>query len=220
MKSSKNVNINENKENKNNTLEDLMRIINENKCEFGDKTFTHTLFGDKKILFKIEDENYKEFLTAYKTALNGNYGSLRILEKPRENGPLCLDFDLRQVESERKIKVDHIMMVVEILNKIILKYYKIQDNDYELQSFITMKNELCYVEQEELYKDGFHIEYPYLNINVIDRYLIYDESKKEIIKTGVIEELYSEIDNIEKIFDKCVISSNQWYMYGSGKKNR
>ena len=153
MKSSKNVNINENKENKenkNNTLEDLIKIINENKCEFGDKTFTHTLFGDKKILFKIEDENYKEFLTAYKTALNGNYGSLRILEKPRENGPLCLDFDLRQVESERKIKVDHIMMVVEILNKIILKYYKIQDKDYELQSFITMKNELCYVEQEKL----------------------------------------------------------------------
>ena len=63
MKSSKNVNINENKENKenkNNTLEDLMKIINENKCEFGDKTFTHTLFGDKKLLFKIEDENYKE----------------------------------------------------------------------------------------------------------------------------------------------------------------
>jgi len=218
MKSSKNVNINENKGDKNNTLEDLMKIINENKCEFGDKTFTHTLFGDKRIIFKIEDENYKEFLTAYKTALNGNYGSLRVLEKPRENGPLCLDFDLRQVDSERKIKVDHIMMVVEIINKIILKYYKIQDKDYELQSFITMKNELCYVEQEELYKDGFHIEYPYLNINVVDRYLIYDESKKEIMKTGVIEELYSEIDDIEKIFDKCVISSNQWYMYGSGKK--
>jgi P4 family phage/plasmid primase-like protien len=221
MKSSKNVNINENKENneiKNKTLEDLMKIINENKCEFGDKTFTHTLFGDKKILFKIEDENYKEFLKAYKTALNGNYGNLRILEKPRENGPLCLDFDLRQVDSERKIKVDHIMMVVEIINKIILKYYKIQDKDYELQSFITMKNELCYIEQEELYKDGFHIEYPYLNINVVDRYLIYDESKQEIIRTGAIEELYSEIDDIEKIFDKCVISSNQWYMYGSGKK--
>ena len=66
MKSSKNVNINENNENKNNTLEDLMKIINENKCEFGDKTFTHTLFGDKKILFKIEDENYKEFLKVYK----------------------------------------------------------------------------------------------------------------------------------------------------------
>ena len=218
MKSSKNVNINENKGDKNNTLEDLMKIINENKCEFGDKTFTHTLFGDKRIIFKIEDDNYKEFLKAYKTALNGNYGRLRILEKPRENGPLCLDFDLRQVDSERKIKVDHIMMVIEIINKIILKYYKIQDNDYELQSFITMKNELCYVEQEELYKDGFHIEYPYLNINVIDRYLIYDESKKEIMRTGAIEELYSEIDDIEKIFDKCVISSNQWYMYGSGKK--
>ena len=217
MKSSKNVIINDNKANKNNTLEDLMNIINDNKCEFGDKTFTHTLFGEKKILFKIEDEKYKEFLTAYKTALNNNYGKLRILEKPRENGPLCLDFDLRQVDSERKIKVDHIMMVVEIINKIILKYYKIQDKDYELQSFITMKNELYYAEQEELYKDGFHIEYPYLNINVLDRYLIYDESKKEIIRTCVIEELYSEIDDIEKIFDKCVISSNQWYLYGSGK---
>lgn len=78
MKSSKNVNINENKVGKNNTLEDLMKIINENKCEFGDKTFTHTLFEDKKILFKIEDDNYQEFLKAYKTALNGNYGSLRI----------------------------------------------------------------------------------------------------------------------------------------------
>ena len=46
MKSSKNVNINDNKGGKNNTLEDLIKIINEYKCEFGDNTFTHTLFGD------------------------------------------------------------------------------------------------------------------------------------------------------------------------------
>jgi hypothetical protein len=181
MKSSKNINIIDNKE-----ACKLLDYINENKCNYGDKTFTHTLFESKNIIFKIEDENYNKFIEIYKYALKNNFGNLHILEKPKENGPLCLDFDLRQSDGIRKIKVDHIMMVIEIINKIILKYYKIQDEDYELQSFITLKNELCYIEKEEMYRDGFHIQYPYLNLNVLDRYLIYDESKKEIIKSGVI----------------------------------
>ena len=152
MNSSKNVNIIDNKE-----ASKLLDYINEYKCNYGDKTFTHTLFDSNKIIFKIEDEKYNKFIETYKVALKNNFGNLHILEKPKENGPLCLDFDLRQSDGTRKIKVDHIMMVVEIINKIILKYYKIQDEDYELQSFITLKNELCYVEKEEIYRDGFHI---------------------------------------------------------------
>jgi P4 family phage/plasmid primase-like protien len=212
MNSSKNINTKMNKQDSK-----LIEYINENKCNYGNKTFTHTLFDSKNIIFKIEDESYNKFIEVYKQELKNNFGNLHILEKPKENGPLCLDFDLRQSDGERKIKVDHIMMVVEIINKVILKYYKIQDKDYEMQSFILLKNNLCYIEKEELYRDGFHIQYPYLNINVVDRYLIYEESKKEIINSNVIEELYSEIEDVNKIFDKCVIITNQWFMYGSGK---
>ena len=72
----------------------LIQYINKNKCEYGDKTFTHTWWsGDGNIIFKIAEENYEEFIKIYMNDLKFNFGKLHVMEKPLDVGPLCLDYD-------------------------------------------------------------------------------------------------------------------------------
>jgi hypothetical protein len=87
-----------------------------------------------------------------------------------------------------------------------------------------LKDKPFFNESKKNYSDGFHIHYPNLILDVVDRFLIFDESKKDIISSNIFDDLYEslvepkkEIAN-ESIFDSCVIKKNSWFMYGSGKK--
>ena len=83
------------------------------------KTIRSTLKG------KVE---YEEFIRLYKKECEINYGRLHIMEKPREIGPLVLDYDLKQITSQRKLTSTDIMQVIECINEIIMKYYHISDD--------------------------------------------------------------------------------------------
>lgn len=43
---------------------------------------------------------------------------------------------------------------------------------------------------KKIYSDGFHIQYPNLIMNVKDRFVIYEESKNEIVNQGYFDELF------------------------------
>lgn len=137
--------------------------------------------GITNINFRVEDEDYEEFIRLYKKECEINYGRLHIMEKPREIGPLVLDYDLKQITSQRKLTSTEIMQVVECINDVITKYYHISD-DIILESYILMKEIPFFNKKNSNYSDGFHIHYPNLYLTIEDRFLIFDESKKEIIK--------------------------------------
>lgn len=204
----------------------LIEYIYSKKCNYGDKTFTHTWWDNKNnIIFKIQDDEYEDFLETYMRECNKSFGKLHVMEKPKDNGPLCLDFDIKQKNSDSKIKIDEIINVVESINSCIIKNFKLNNPEQQLKSYVLMKKKPFYIKDKDQYSDGFHIQYPNLILSTLDRYLIYDQSKKDIVKKDYFAEVYADeiknekIDTIyNSIFDKSVIKANSWFMYGSGKK--
>ena len=207
---------------------DLINYINKRKCNPGDKLFTHTWFENKnRFIFKILDEEYDNFLEIYcKNHISKN-SPMHILEKQRDIGPFCLDFDIKHEQSERLIATNEIVIVIELINRIILKYFKLSDSQEQLTSYVLMKNEPMLNTSTNKYADGFHIQYPNLILSAQERYLIYDEAKQESMNNDYFHDLHENIEDTvgksietlyDSLFDKATIKTNSWFMYGSGKK--
>ena len=202
------------------------QYIKKRKCDKSVRT--HQLLNNRlmnnSFSFKIDDNEYDEFLNKYIKECDKNYGRMNILEKPMELGPLYFDFDLKTKYPQRMISISEISDIVETINEVILSNFKLTNNS-QLKSYIMMKNKPFFIEDKNIYSDGFHIHYPNLILNVSERYLVFDESKKQIINKLIFSEIVDinspDINNIyDEIFDKCVIKTNSWYLYGSGKNNK
>lgn len=179
----------------------LKEYIDGKKLQFGDKTLTHQWWdNESNINFKITDDDYDEFLQIYTKELKKEGKILHVMEQPKETGPLCLDFDFKQVSPERTICTDDIMQIISIINNIIDKHYSFK-NEKTLDSYIFMKKEPFFVKSKLVYSDGFHVEYPNLILNSVDRFLIYHESRKEIIRQDLFSNVYSvlvKVNNLKK----------------------
>ena len=168
-------------------VEKLIPYILRNKCVKGDKTFTHTLWNGKTdMTFKVKNEDYLNFLNVYTNEFEyGKYGKLCIMERPLDVGPLCLDYDIKTVVNHECIKEIDIEAIIDVLNTIITKYYGVGKQD--LNSYIMTKQKPYY--DSKKYSDGFHIMYPNLILEERDRYFIFEESKNQIIKSGILTKI-------------------------------
>ena len=183
----------------------LNNYIKCKKTQFGDKTLTHQWWdNDTNTNFKIEDSNYNEFLKIYIKELKNNEDSvLHVMEQPMEIGPLCLDFDLKQTTPERTLSVDNIMHIIGIINNIVMNYFSISSKNI-LESYVMMKSEPFFNKKKLVYSDGFHLQYPNLILSSVDRFFIYHESRKEIIRQDLFSDVYSvleKVDNYKKQSD-------------------
>ena len=169
---------------------DLMNFINKHKCDYGDKTYTHTWWDNtnKNIIFKVDSSEYEDFLDIYTQEIKINYGNMHVMEKPLDIGPLCLDYDVKLIKGIRCFEKIDVPLVVKSINKIIKKYYNLSDEQEELMCYVLVKNKPYYDENKQLYSDGFHIQYPNLIMDVKDRFVIFEESKNEIINQGYFDE--------------------------------
>ena len=210
------------KSNKNNELKDNLSIskitldnyIKSKKTQFGDKSLTHQWWDNEgNTNFKIEDDCYDEFIKIYIKELKNiqDNNVLHVMEQPMEIGPLCLDFDFKQTTPERTICIDNIMHIIGIINNIVAKYFGIR-NKNNLDSYVLMKAEPFYNKKKLLYSDGFHLQYPNLILNSSDRFLIYQESRKEIIRQDLFSDVYSvlvKVNNFKKQDDSDTQSDNE-----------
>ena len=179
----------------------LQDFIEKNKCAYGDKSFTHNWWDNtKNILFKVIDDDYNTFLNIYADELKTKFGKLHVMEKPLDVGPLCLDFDIKLTTNSRCLEMIRINDIILSINKIVKKYYKLNDEENELISYVLVKENPYYDENTKLYSDGFHIQYPNLILDVKDRFFIYEESKNEIVNNGYFDELFKilMIRNLEQ----------------------
>lgn len=187
----------------------LKEYINKKKIPFGEKTLTHQWWENelnKNINFKITDEEYDEFLQIYIKELKREKNVLHVMEQPKEIGPLCLDFDFKQISPERTICLDDIIHIIGIINNIADKYFSLK-NEKILDSYVFMKKEPFFVKSKLVYSDGFHIQYPNLILHSADRFLIYHESRKEIIKQKLFYNIYDvlvKVNNLKKNNDNDI----------------
>ena len=201
------ININSKLSNTNNNISkneniSLKEYIEKRSLDFGDKTLTHQWWGGDgsgtNTNFIIKDEEYDEFLNIYAKELKKTKKILHVMEQPKEFGPLCLDYDIKQTSPERTLNIDNIEYVISIINSIVAKNYMIK-NRKNLDSYVFMKNEPFYIKDKKIYSDGFHLIYPNLILNSTDRFLIYHESRKEIIRQELFSNIYPTLVYVKNL---------------------
>ena len=169
----------------------LRDYIEKHKLKIGDKNITHQWWDNKKnINFRIDDSEYYEFLKIYYNEYKNTGSILHIMEQPREFGPLCLDYDIKHKTSERIINKDIIAGIVAITNGVIKKYFNVRDED-DIRSYVLTKDEPFFDKKKNKYSDGFHIQYPNLILSSNDRFIVFNESRKEIIERNILEDIYN-----------------------------
>ena len=201
----KNNNTNELKDNSN--IPTLSNYIKSNKTIFGDKSLTHQWWDNEgNINFKINTDCYNDFLKIYTNELITNKNILHVMEQPMEIGPLCLDFDFKQTTPQRSISIDNIMHIIGIINNIVVNFFGIKNKSSMLESYVMMKSEPFFNKKKLVYSDGFHLQYPNLILCSADRFLIYHESRKEIVRQDLFSDVYSVLERVNSF--KKINNSN------------
>lgn len=185
---------------------------------------THTLMGplakgikEFKGSYVIEGSDYEKFIQLYKNAIN--YIPMHIVERPKEVGPLVidLDFNTNAEYNERQYLDKHIEYIVEKFNKKIYEYFNI-DEDI-IKAFVTEKPAPTHEAKKNIYKDGFHIMYPDIPMDVKMRYFLLDNIKAQVNEENGFADI-PFINTLDQIFDPCVVINNGILMFGSQKEER
>ena len=206
---------------------DVYEFVNFMKSHYHtDKTkpITHTLMGvlhDKLARYRgrycIEGVDYEKFMNLYNNV--SDKMELHVVERPKTVGPIIIDIDFKTAKkhSERQYLDTHIEDIVKIYNNLFKKYLNV--NDDQIKAFVFEKPTPTYVEKDKEWKDGFHILYPELPMDVKKRYFFFDKAKDEIIENDVFNDI-PYINTYEKILDASVVNSNGILMYKSCKEGR
>lgn len=185
---------------------------------------THTLMGPLhpalapfKGKFHISDSDYPKFLRLYKLAIEGM--SMHIVERPKENGPMVIDIDFKtsSKHKERQYLDSHIELVIELYNKHFKHYLKALDRN--MNAFVFEKPEPTYDQKNKEYKDGFHIIYPDIPLDVSQRYFFYHKVKKDIEEGDLFKDI-PFTNTYKDILDPSVVNNNGILMYGASKEGR
>jgi P4 family phage/plasmid primase-like protien len=175
--------------------------------------------------FKIIGKDRKVFMDYYTKALMKG-ADLHFVEFHRAQGPIVIDLDLNFKQDDdccdeyttirRYYTQQNIMDIIKIYNKTIIKYIDIDDD--QLRSFVFEKEKPT-PKNDKTVKDGFHIMYPFICTTPEAQYVIRQEVINKVTKSKILSNI-PFTNKIEDVFDKSVIQSNGWIMYGSKKKDR
>lgn len=177
------------------------------------EAFTHTSINPNGS-YKIQSAQKKEFFQLYIRAIRAG-AQLHILEKPRLQGPIIKDYDIKYVHdsNHRLYTLMDVKAAVRINNELIRKYVNTPIENIKAYVF---EKKVPTEKSESVYKDGFHILYPDICISQPLQYLIRYREIEELEKINWLTKI-DKSEGYNKIVDEAVISRNNWYMYKSGK---
>ena len=192
-------------------MSDFQKYLNQFVSPKGGK-FSNTSMAYPKESYNIPDDKYNEFLEKYKVELD-NGADLHLTEKPSEFSPIRIDLDFSfENNDSKKRKYTHanIENFITEYCKILETYFEINECEIYLQEkpeSSTFRDKI---------KDGVHIILPNIYLSYELQHFIRDIviRNDNIIKEFQIMNVVNKIDDI---VDKAVISSNNWFIYGSKK---
>ena len=199
-------------------LNDFEEFIHAHKCETKEDT-THTILKKGGGKFCFEGRDYQEFLEQYIEIIkNDKTIDLHFVEKPNKNGVtyLFIDVDFDHKGGKRLYTQDHIKQIIEKTNDFLSENFIV--TNYELISFVTEKPKPTKRDNNpNMYKDGFHIYYPFLPMDVKQRYYVLDHLSSLMIENEFLTDIdyYNDAD---VIFDMSIIKNNGILMFGSKKQ--
>ncbi|HLX54865.1 MAG TPA: PriCT-2 domain-containing protein, partial [Aquella sp.] len=172
-------------------------------------TFTHTSMSGGS--YSISKDDLSMFYKVYAEAIDANDTEFHLTERHIPNvGPIVIDFDFRfeKKSKERPITKSIAKDIVSKLTEILKDMF---GNDINYDCFVLQRPHQY--KKKELWTDGLHIQFPY----VICEYTYQFILRNEFINTyDLTIECQNDMDNI---YDKAVIKSNNWCMYGSTKQD-
>jgi putative DNA primase/helicase len=175
--------------------------------------YTHLSYGAFTGKFNIPFDKSKEFIKLYIKAIANGIDNLNILEIQPQYAPIIIDIDLKSENDIERLYDDILIMdVIEKYKLVMEEYLKIDTNKINILVFEKNKKS----DLGDIYKDGFHILFPDIVAHCSMRHKI----RHEVVQLCKEEKMFNEfIENVDKIIDKAVVSSNGWFLYGSKKPN-
>jgi len=189
-------------------------ILEEGRIPFGQKTkITHVSMGGNKGKFCLSKTQRKQLVTALAEATD--YGlEFHIGEMPKEYGPIIFDIDLEKLKTDytsgRLYDDSMIVEVCEYYKDGIKKYLDVNDTEMKVCIF-----EKANIKEKELtVRDGFHGMFHEICTSSKVRHLI----REHVVKKAEESETFQHfIKSPPEIFDKSIVSTNPWLMYGCRK---
>jgi P4 family phage/plasmid primase-like protien len=192
-------------------MNNLLKFLNEHKCKENEKPTHTSLIGGK---YNIDDDYLENFFKLYSKALDERKETLHITEMRKKTTPIIFDIDFKHKGNKRIYNNKHILNVIKIINKNILKYTDLSEK--EIEAFVFEKEKPVF-KNDDIFADGIHIMYPYICMDSKVVHLIRLNVIKKIKNKKYFKDLETE-NNLEDIFDKSVIDKTNWCLYGSHKK--
>ena len=188
------------------------RFNNESDNELTHRSYGCFIQGN----FSINKDDINTFMDLYIDAINNNIEDLSILEIQKEYSPILIDIDLniyteKENYNERLYDEKMINDIIKMYNTAIKKYLVIPE---ENSIWLFEKKKGRYNNDDNKFKDGYHIMYPDLVVNSELRHLIRYDVVKMCSDNNIFENFNEPPDTI---IDKAVVSSNGWFLYGSKK---
>ena len=185
-------------------------FINKHKC--GKDGITHTTYNGGRYCFS--GKNYEKFIKKYVEMVTFN-NKLHFIERPNKNGVtyLFIDVDIDHKGGERLYKQNNIKKIIKMTNNILNNIFNITNN--QLTTIVTEKSKPSN-KNGDIYKDGFHIYYPYLPLEEKYRYYITDCLINKVVAKKLMKNI-PYINDAKKIIDTTIIRSNGITMIGSKK---
>lgn len=228
-KKSKKVEMNINKNSEKN-YKSLTNFLNAHRITKEDvnkgKEITHTTM-DPRGKYNISGKEDKvEFYKLYKKDIKANK-KITLVEQHSQYSPILIDLDFRfELDNgngicTRKFNDEHVVKVIEIYRNEIEKYFKINNND-KLKAYVFQR-ENPYIpidhktaKPKNYMKDGVHIIFRDIITSPDIQYIIRENVIKEAKQCNLFKDL-KLTNSLSDVFDKAVINSAGWMMYGSVK---
>ena len=209
-----------------------IRTLSYNITHFGKSSTPHTHYLVKKEDRDLFAKLYYQYAFLDKNAccylerpINNNYQIFPTFEGGRNNSNLLkIDIDFKFIPSKdeiiknnpiRKYTRENMVTLITYYINLIAKYIEIP-KDFRI-NLLEKENPIIFQSNGNYTKkDGVHI--------VVESYLIPNSIlhtvRNEIVKNNNIIQMFKDIEcsnDVDDIIDKCIISTNNWFIYGSGK---
>lgn len=192
----------------------INKILDEGRIPIGQQTqITHVSMGGNKGKFCLNKDLRKKLVKnlAEATSLGMDF---HIAEMPKEYGPIIFDIDLDKMKSEYKngrlYDDDMIVEVVENYREGIKKYLNVSDEQLKVCIFEKDSPTL----KETTVRDGFHGVFNQICTSDKVRHLIRNHVVNLAEESSTFEGFTK---SVPEIFDKAIVSTNAWLMYGCRK---
>lgn len=192
----------------------LIKFLKKYTISKDDKTTKSSVvsFGPPWGKYNMTDKAYDKFISLYSECLGSD--KLFFIEQLKKITPLPVDIDFKQNEKKRQYTFEDVENIIWKYHEAIEQFLKVPSKD--LVCYLFEKKEPTYDEKKNNYRDGFHLMFPHIPVDVGTKILITDYVLSEVKEENTLSNV-PFTNSIDDVFDISVLTSTGWCMYGSRK---